>query len=76
MTKKEQQDSLFSLNIIHGYIKHYALQEDYDRDHCIMHLKSVVEILERDKIGKEEDKPQLAYGIYNNIGDKDTLKNV
>ena len=61
MTKKEQQDILFSLNIIHGYIKHYALQEDYDRDHCIVHLKSVVEILERDKIVKEEE---------------DTLKNI
>ena len=59
MTKKEQQDILFSLNIIHGYIKHYALQEDYDRDHCIMHLKPIIEILERDKIKKKEgDTPK------------------
>ena len=50
MTKKEQQESLFSLNIIHGYIKHYALQEDCDRDHCLMHLKSVIEIIEGDRI--------------------------
>ena len=54
MTKKEQQESLFSLNIVHGYIKHYALQEDYDIDHCLMHLKPIIEILERDKIKKEE----------------------
>lgn len=52
MTKQEQKDILFSLNIIHGYVKIYDQDKDYDRDRCLMHLKSVIEIIEKDK---EED---------------------
>jgi len=40
-----------------------------------MHLRSTIEIIEEDRIEKEESKPQLAYGVYNNIKDKDTPKN-
>jgi hypothetical protein len=52
MTKQEQKDALFSLSIIHGYLKHYGL-EDYDRDHVLMHLKPIVEMIEKDKLTKE-----------------------
>ena len=48
MTKQEQQDALFSLNIIHGYLKHYAL-EDYNHDHVLNHLKPIIERVESDK---------------------------
>lgn len=71
MTKQEQKDILFSLNIAYGYIKTYGQDKDYDRNHILMHLKPIIEIIEKDK----EEKPKLAYGIYNNIKDKDTPKN-
>jgi hypothetical protein len=74
MTKPQLNDCLFSLNLAHGYLKTYGLK-DYEKEYVLMHLRSTIEIIEGDRIEKEESKPQLAYGVYNNIKDKDTPKN-
>jgi hypothetical protein len=74
MTKPQLNDCLFSLNLAHGYLKTYGLK-DYEKEYVLMHLRSTIEIIEGDKT-VEENKPQLAYGVYNNIKDKDTPKNV
>jgi hypothetical protein len=54
MTKPELNDCLFSLNLAYGYLKTYGLQ-DYDRDHVLMHLRSVIETIEKDVIVTKED---------------------
>jgi hypothetical protein len=55
MTKPELNDCLFSLNLALGYMKTYGLK-DYDKDYVLMHLRSVIESIERDEVTKQEDK--------------------
>jgi hypothetical protein len=55
MTKPELNDCLFSLNLALGYMKTYGLK-DYDKDYVLMHLRSVTETIERDRVTKQEDK--------------------
>jgi len=49
MTKQELNDCLFSLNLALGYMKTYGLK-DYDKDYVLMHLRSVIELIERDGV--------------------------
>ena len=55
MTKPELNDCLFSLNLAHGYLKTYGLK-DYDKDYVLMHLRSVIELIEKDVIITKQDK--------------------
>jgi hypothetical protein len=57
MTKQELNDCLFSLNLAHGYLKTYGLK-DYDKDYVLMHLRSVIEIIEGDKTVEENNDPR------------------
>jgi hypothetical protein len=54
MIKQEQEDAMFSLYSIHGYIKHSGLGIDYDQDHVLMHLKIVENLVNKDKQQKHE----------------------
>lgn len=49
MVKQEQEDAMFSLYSIHGYIKNYGIGIDYDQDHVLMHLKIVENLVNKDK---------------------------
>ena len=63
MTKPELNDCLFSLNLALGYMKTYGLK-DYDKDYVLMHLRSVIETIERDGVATE---PENAEGEEDNF---------
>lgn len=70
MTKKEQSDALLSLNAIHGYIKYYGQDYDYDVDHILTHLKIVENIVMKDKQAKlisEIMQADEKDGLYNDV---------
>ena len=53
MTKPQLNDCLFSLNLALGYLKTYGLK-DYDKDYVLMHLRSVIESIEKDEVLKDD----------------------
>ena len=66
MTKQELNDCLFSLNLALGYMKTYGLK-DYDKDYVLMHLRSVIESIERDGVVTEQEKIENAEGEEDNF---------
>ena len=53
MTKKEIEDSLFSLNYVFGQLKVYGEKNEYPHDLLLAHLDDVVKRIEQDKNNKK-----------------------